>query len=97
MKFDEQDRVRNHALGFYLALFFGNTTYADISFKTNANRTRAPKNGAYLGKSLYTFALKEKTHEQKLRCNKYKLSFVRREMLFFFFFFLFPFFFFFFF
>lgn len=43
MKFDEQDRVRDHALGFYLAFFFGNTTYADFSLKTDANRTRAPK------------------------------------------------------
>lgn len=43
MKLDEQDRVRNHARGFYLAFFFGNTTYADISFKTDANRTRAPE------------------------------------------------------
>lgn len=43
MKFDEQKRVRNRALGFSLAFFFGKTTYADISFKTDANRTRAPK------------------------------------------------------
>lgn len=43
MKFDEQDRVRDHALGFYLAFFFGNTTHSDFSFKNNANRTRAPE------------------------------------------------------
>lgn len=37
MKFDEQDRVRNHALGFYLAFFFGNTTH--LGFLTKPTRT----------------------------------------------------------
>lgn len=49
MKFDEQDRVRDHALGFYLAFFFGNTTHSDFSFFQNRREQNArAKNGAYL-------------------------------------------------
>lgn len=44
MKFDEQDRVRDHALGFYLAFFLViQPTQIFFFSKTDANRTRAPK------------------------------------------------------
>lgn len=43
MKFDEQDRVRDHALGFYLAIFLVIQPTQIFLSKTDANRTRAPK------------------------------------------------------
>lgn len=68
MKLDEQDRVRDHALGFYLAFFLViQPTQIFLSKPTRTERAR--QKWCIPGKSLYTFAQKRKTHEQKLRCD----------------------------
>lgn len=84
MKFDEQDRVRDHASWFLSGLFFGNTTHSDFSSKIDANRTRARQKWCIPRKKSVYICPDEKTLEQKLRRDKYKLSFLMREMLFFF-------------
>lgn len=54
MKLDEQDRVRDHALGFYLAFFLVIQPTQIFSFKNQREQNACAKNGAYrMKKSVY--------------------------------------------